>query len=121
MHHEPADTFIVSATDVWTRERRTVVIEGDVDLATRTEIIAACLAGTEHDVEIDLAQATFMDCAGYTGLLFAQRHLAAVGRHATIVNANGQPAWLLELIDALSSATPAAMRISRPTRELSAA
>ena len=113
MLHTSDDMFIVSATDVWTVGLRTVVVDGDVDLVARTGIIAACLTGTEHDIVIDLAGATFMDCAGYAGLLFAQRHLGDVGRAATIANAVGQPARLLELIDALPAAEPVAMTITR--------
>ena len=114
-----ANSFVVSATDVWKSGQRTVALAGDIDLVSRSDIIAVCLAGEEREVVIDLAGVTFMDCAGYAGLLFAQRHLADVGRNATTANAAGQPAWLLELIDALPMAGPRRVTITSQKRVLS--
>ena len=99
---------------------RSVLISGELDFASRCILFDACLEGrTRPRVTIDMGGLTFMDCAGYASLRFAQRHLADVGRNATTANAAGQPAWLLELIEALPMAGPRRVEITSWPQELS--
>jgi anti-anti-sigma factor len=77
---------------------RVVHVGGELDLATRNEIYRACLAGGDVAVMVEMADLTFMDCSGYSGLAAARRVLQEQGGSLTLRNQVGQPARLLTLL-----------------------
>ena len=82
------DTCVVRAT-------------GELDRATRDQLIAASTAGSHHQMSIDLSAVTFMDCGGYGGLVASRRRIEEDGRTLTISGGTGQPKHLLDLIERL--------------------
>ncbi len=78
-------------------DRRVYRLDGELDLASRDDLINACTAGHSNTV-IDLGTLTFMDCGGYSGLMTVRQAAAANGRTVTIQNQVGQPAWLMGLV-----------------------
>jgi anti-anti-sigma factor len=75
-----------------------VHIRGDLDLASRDITLRACLEGCHPSIIVDLDELTFMDCAGYGGLLAAQENIEHRGGTFRLVNPRGEPARLLSLI-----------------------
>lgn len=71
---------------------------GELDMATRDRCSDACLGGDHVAVVLDMAALTFMDCAGYGGLLAARRGLQERGGSLTLRHASGQPARLLAML-----------------------
>jgi anti-anti-sigma factor len=83
------------------RGRRVVQIGGELDIATRHRARQACLEGRGHDVVVEMADVTFMDCCGYGGLVAARRALQADGGSLTLNHQTGQPAELLVMLGIL--------------------
>ena len=90
----PSFRMIVSS-DGWTQ---VVHVTGELDLDTRDAFDRACFAGNEFDVVVDMSELTFMDCAGYSGLVGTLVALEAIGGTLTIRAAVGQPRHLLDLL-----------------------
>ena len=82
------DTCVVRAT-------------GELDQASRDQLIAMSTAGHHPHMSIDLSAVTFMDCGGYGGLVASRRRIEEDGRTLTIRGAAGQPERLIELITRL--------------------
>jgi anti-anti-sigma factor len=82
---------------------RVVHVCGELDLATRNLTYRACLAGGDVAVTVEMAELTFMDCSGYSGLVAARRVLQEQGGSLTLRNQLGQPARLLTLLSFLES------------------
>ena len=81
---------------------RSVLISGELDFASRCILFDACLEGrTRPRVTIDMGGLTFMDCAGYGGLVAVRLVLEERGALLTITNQVGQPARLLDMIAGL--------------------
>lgn len=75
----------------------TLVIYGDIDLATAHQVDEH-LRGVElsrRDVVIDLAEVAFMDAAALRVLICSDRRLQATGRRLTLRNASGSPKRVL--------------------------
>lgn len=73
-------------------------LAGALDLSTRHQIHEACRAGTDASVVLDLTDLTFMDCAGYGGMVTTRTFLEGQGGTLTWRNQVGEPARLLDLI-----------------------
>jgi anti-anti-sigma factor len=85
--------------DVFTSKHSCVVrVAGELDLATRNQLVSATTAGSHHQMVIDLGGVTFMDCSGYAALVDARHIIERQGRSLTIAGETGQPARLLCLI-----------------------
>ena len=82
-------------------DQRVVWVTGELDAASRDELVVAATAGDHAAMVIDLAGVTFMDCSGYGSLtatrLAAERH----GRELTTRGQTGQPGRFFELIATL--------------------
>jgi anti-anti-sigma factor len=85
------------------RDSCTVHVAGELDLATRKQLLTTMIAGNHPTMVIDLAGVTFMDCSGYGSLVASQLAVEGGGRTLTIIGQTGQPARLLELIAELES------------------
>ena len=83
------------------RGRRVVQIGGELDIATRNRARRACLDGRGKNVEVDMADMTFMDCCGYGGLVAARQILQADGGSLTLNRQTGQPAEFLVMLAVL--------------------
>lgn len=76
-------------------------VSGQLDMGSRAVIVRACADGGRRTLLIDLDELTFMDCAGYGALVAAQGAADARGGSLVIVNARGEPAHLLELVEGI--------------------
>ncbi|HSP27782.1 MAG TPA: STAS domain-containing protein [Ilumatobacteraceae bacterium] len=85
------DVFIAPNTCV-------VHVTGELDLATRNQLVSATTAGHHPEMMIDLGGLTFMDCSGYRALVASRRIIEGEGRSLTIKGQTGQPARFLDLI-----------------------
>lgn len=92
---EVAPFQVTISTDGWTR---VIHLYGELDLATIDAVDQACYAGSEFDVQIDMAQLSFLDCTGYSGLEAIRRGLEAQSGSLTIHAVQGQPLRILNLI-----------------------
>jgi anti-anti-sigma factor len=101
-----ADTACLGVESSSEHATRVVRLTGVLDLATREMSIQACLPAARRPVEVDLADVTWMDCSGYSGLMAARLMLEQHGGTLTLHNANGQPAHLLSLLAALDTDSP---------------
>lgn len=113
MRARPAPTSIVFETILETDPHfsvtvsrrsghRVVSIGGELDVATRNRVRRACLGG-RRDVDVEMADTTFMDCSGYGALVAARRVLQSHGGSLTLHNQVGQPAELLAMLSRLES------------------
>lgn len=75
-----------------------VDVTGEVDLASRDQLVSVATAGGHPSVVIDLAGCTFMDCSGYSALVAARLAIEADGRSLTVTGQTGQPARLFDVI-----------------------
>ena len=75
-----------------------VHLAGELDIATRELVHRACVGSEHQDVAVEMAHTTFMDCAGYGGLVAARLELEQRGGSLTLRNPTGQPADLLALL-----------------------
>ena len=75
-----------------------VHVTGELDLATRDQLVSASTAGHHPGMMIDLAGVTFMDCAGYRALVASRRIIESEGRSLMITGQAGQPKRFLDLI-----------------------
>ena len=78
--------------------KRVVTFAGELDVRTRRVVEQACVAGDAVAVVVEMAEVTFMDCAGYAGLVAAMRVLQQHGGSLTLNHAVGQPARLLAML-----------------------
>ena len=83
---------------------RTIRVIGDIDVATRSKVYEACVAGNSRDVVIDLRATTFIDCGGYSALVAARRELEDRGGRLSWVGSTGQPQRFLKLLGVLEQA-----------------
>jgi anti-anti-sigma factor len=81
-----------------------VNVSGELDVRTRQVVEQACLTGHDLTVVVEMSELTFMDCCGYAGLVAIRRALLERGGSLTLTNQVGQPARLLDLLDAAESA-----------------
>jgi anti-anti-sigma factor len=77
-----------------------VHVSGEFDIAARSAVADAAL-GDGANVEVDLADTTFMDCSGYGVLVAVAQLLRDHNGSLTILNSTGQPARLFQLIAAV--------------------
>jgi anti-sigma B factor antagonist len=63
----------------------TIVVAGEIDLATAPELRDALLA-TRGDVTVDLAQVAFMDSTGLSALIAGRKHVIAAGHTFSVRN-----------------------------------
>jgi anti-anti-sigma factor len=84
-----------------------VRLAGELDVATRDLAHRVCVGSDHLDVAVDLEQTTFMDCAGYGGLVAARLDLERRGGSLTLRNPTGQPAHLLSLFSLSEGSTVA--------------
>ena len=85
--------------DVYITQHTCVVhVTGELDLATRNQLLSASTAGHHPDMVIDLGGITFMDCSGYRSLVAARRIIEGEGRSLRIRGQTGQPARFLDLV-----------------------
>ena len=75
-----------------------VEVGGELDLASRNAMMRACTARRHRAVVVDMANLTFMDCAGYSAIANARYVLEHRGGSLLLANAVGEPARLLDLI-----------------------
>lgn len=85
-----------------------VYLTGELDLEGRTTVATACTQGLHRSVTVDLSGLTFMDCAGYSGLMHARTAVIERGGTFALTNATGEPARLLTLIEPAVAASLAA-------------
>ena len=93
-HHEPFFDLTTSVAD----GEFQVFISGELDIAMSSIVFEACMQGGRLPVVVDLANITFMDSSGLSGLRRARLALENRGNSLTLHNAKGQPAWLLRLL-----------------------
>ena len=77
--HGPASWKVTEISDL--RGDRTLVVHGELDIATAPELVdlLARLRHHGHAVVLDLAEVTFMDSTGLTTLMDAHRQAADNG------------------------------------------
>ena len=80
------------------RDTSVVHVTGELDIATRNQLVSASTVGRAPKVVIDLGGVTFMDCSGYGSLVAARRFIRGEGRGLTITGQTGQPARFLDMI-----------------------
>ena len=76
---------------------------GELDLATRAQLLAALTSGDSPAMVVDLAAVTFMDCSGYGTLVASGVALTGQRRTLSLRGPAGQPARLLTMIAALEA------------------
>lgn len=86
-------------------ERCIVRATGDLDLASRAQLMAAVTSGNSPMTVIDLAAVTFMDCSGYGSIVASEVVLAGQHRTLSLRGSTGQPARLLKWIAGLEATT----------------
>ena len=85
--------------DVLAAHNTSVVhVTGEVDLATRDQLVSESTAGHHPQIVIDLGGVTFMDCGGYGALVASRRIIEGQGRSLAITGQTGQPAQLFDMI-----------------------
>jgi anti-anti-sigma factor len=90
--------------DAFTAHETCVIhVTGELDLATRDQLVTASTAGPHPTVTIDLGGVTFMDCSGYGSLITSRHIIQSQGGALTITGQTGQPARLFELIAELET------------------
>ena len=65
-----------------------LTVEGELDLATAGQLeraVSAAVATGSHDVAVDLAGVTFMDCSGIHALSISQRIVSGGGGRLRLV------------------------------------
>ena len=77
-----------------------VTVRGELDQSTRGLLVLACLEGGSRPVVVDLAGVSFMDAAGFGGLVTARAVIVARGTSLPVRNATGAADRLLELLEA---------------------
>jgi anti-anti-sigma factor len=77
-------------------------LDGELDVASRGLVLLTCAAVEHRVVTVDLTDLTFMDCAGYSGLVAARRVLEARGGSLTLDSITGEPSRLVTLLDGLT-------------------
>lgn len=87
--------------------RRVVRLAGELDLATRDQVVITSTGGDRQPVTIDLTRVTFMDCGGYGSLVASRLALEGAGRTLHIRGATGQPVRLLHLLAELERSVAA--------------
>lgn len=80
-----------------------VKFSGELDITSSARVQRRCIAGPGHQVVVDLADVTFLDCGGYRGFMAARAELALHHRSLALVGAVGQPRRLLDLISQLET------------------
>lgn len=81
-----------------------VTVHGELDHSTRGLLVLACLDGGTRPVVVDLTAVTFMDAAGFGGLVTARAVVATRGSSLSVRNASGEPDRLLSLLEATEPA-----------------
>ena len=87
-----------------------IYVSGELDLATRDQLVSVVTAGRRPAVEVYLGGCTFMDCSGYGALVASRLAIEGQGRSLTITGQTGQPALLWKLIADLERDDEAATR-----------
>ena len=82
-------------------DQRVVWVTGELDAASRDQLVVSATAGDHPAIVIDLAGVTFMDCSGYGSLAATRLAVEDVGRTLTTRGQTGQPGRLFELIATL--------------------
>ncbi|HSP28414.1 MAG TPA: STAS domain-containing protein [Ilumatobacteraceae bacterium] len=82
-------------------DQRVVSVTGELDAASRDQLVVSATAGDHRSIVIDLAGVTFMDCSGYGSLAATRVAVEGVGRTLTTRGQTGQPGRLFELIATL--------------------
>jgi anti-anti-sigma regulatory factor len=75
-----------------------VWMSGDLDAGARVAVFDACCSSTGFAVVLDLSELTFLDSAGYAGIVDATRVLQSDGRTLTIRGIRGEPLRPLTLL-----------------------
>jgi len=109
-----AFTLTMSAED----GHRVLRVAGDLDLAVRNQFFKVCIEGDWADVVVDLADVTFMDCAGYGGLVAARLVLQARGGSLTLRNYTVPLMSLLSLVEFTGARTKTTSPLGVEMREL---
>lgn len=76
-------------------------LHGEIDITTGDATYRACTAVPAAAVVVDLADVTFMDSAGSLAFLRARDRLVRDGGSLMLVGAQGGPARLLAILDAI--------------------
>jgi len=87
------------ACDLLDHRRHVVVMRGELDVASRVAAVRACTLSDHVDVVVDMADVTFMDCAGYGAFVEARTTLEQRGGSLSLTGSVGEPLRLLSLID----------------------
>ena len=85
------------------RAGHVIWVSGELDLASRDLMIQTCVLSDHRVVVVEMAELTFMDCAGYGALISGRRVLERRGGSLTLAHAAGEPLRLLALIDAIET------------------
>jgi anti-anti-sigma factor len=85
------------------RAGHVIWVSGELDLASRDLMIQTCVLSDHRLVVVEMAELTFMDCAGYGALISGRRVLEQRGGSLTLARAAGEPLRLLELIDEIET------------------
>lgn len=80
---DPTSSTLVTRTDRWI-----VSLSGEIDAASRPELLslAELLSKRTGDIDFDLSAVRFIDAAGWAGVLAASVAAKASGRSARIIN-----------------------------------
>lgn len=82
--------------------REVVTVCGDIDLAVLTSLpswFQGFLGSSGRHIGLDLAQVTFLDCAGFRALLAIEDHAGRSGGSVRLAAASPAVARLLELLE----------------------
>ena len=99
----PGDDDSFTARISAERLRHVLCVTGELDLASRDVMLQTCVESDHRTVVVDLAELTFMDCAGYGALMAARRVLEQRDGSLTLADAMGEPLRLLALIEAIEN------------------
>ncbi len=80
-----------------------VRVSGELDHASRDQLMSVVTAGQYSAMVLDLGGVTFMDCGGFGALVAARQAIEGEGRSLTITGQTGEPARLWKLIADLES------------------
>ena len=98
---EPSASDRLSVQSSTEGDQRVVWVTGELDAASRDQLVVSATAGDHPAIVIDLAGVTFMDCSGYGSLAATRLAVEGVGHTLTTRGQTGQPGRLFDLIATL--------------------
>lgn len=75
-----------------------VSLSGELDISTRALLLQACGGPPGQGIVVDAMGLTFMDCAGYSGVVAVRRAVEDRGCTFRLRNTSGQPERLVAML-----------------------